>query len=106
MAAARALLAGGADVSIRCDECERPVIFIATEKEHVEILRAAIEHGADVGAVDTRKYTALHLAAAFNRAEAVDVLVEAGASTEAQSSVGSTPLHEVYFEARLSSCVF
>ena len=91
--AAEALLAGDADVNLRCGLRKRSVIHIAAKEGVVDILRAAIEHGADVDAADTLQKTALHLAAEYNEAEAIDVLVEAGANTEAQAECGATPLH-------------
>jgi len=90
--AALALVAGGADVSIPCGETGRSVVDIAAQEGHVPILRALIEHGADVNAADTELCTALHIAAHHNRVEAVDVLVEAGADVEARDNDGFTPL--------------
>ena len=67
---------------------------MAAQRGHVDILRAAIEHGADVGAADGFQRTALHVAADHNKAEAIGVLVEAGgACIEAPDTTGSTPLH-------------
>ena len=94
VASALALLAGGADFSIRCGESERTVVDVAAEGGHVDILRAAIEHGADEDAADAHQITALHRAAFFDRTEAIDVLVEAGANIEARATDRSTPLHD------------
>ncbi len=87
---AQALLAGGADVSIRCDTRNMSVVHLAAQKGHVDILRAVIEHGADVEATDDDQATALHYCA---EAEAIDFLVEAGANIEAKDGEGCTPLH-------------
>ena len=45
-----------------------------------EIVRAVIEYEADVDAEDLHRDTALYVAALQNKVEAIDVLVEAGAS--------------------------
>ena len=83
--AALALIAAGADV-------RRPM-HMAAKRGHVGVLRALIEHGADVNADDPHVGTALRQAATFNQFEAIDVLVEAGANIEARDDDGATPLH-------------
>ena len=85
---ALALIAGGADVNIVCGLWRVPVVLLAAEKGHMDILRAAVNHGAD-----HVQRTALHAVAQNNKAEAVDVLVEAGANIEARNSDGWTPGH-------------
>lgn len=50
MADALALFAVGADVSRRCDQFITPVMHLATPEGNLEVLRAVIEHGADVDA--------------------------------------------------------
>ena len=93
MASALALLTGGADVNHRCGENKMSVVHIAAKNWHWDILTAAIEHGADVDAADGLIITALHDAATFNEAAAIDVLVKAGANIQAQDDGGWTPLH-------------
>ena len=87
------LLTAGADVNTRCGERNMSVVHIAAERGHVGILRAAIEHGADVKAADIVHRTALHYTADISDAEAIDVLVEAGADIEARDNNSWTPLH-------------
>ena len=103
LAAALALLAAGADARLRCGEFEWPVIIMAAQNGHVDIVRAVIEHGAGVDAADTYQRTALHFAARFNEAGAIDVLVEAGANIEARSRGGLTPLHRACFNLKLEA---
>eukprot|EP00903_Cladosiphon_okamuranus_P013895 g12923.t1 len=91
--AARTLLAGGADVSLRCGALKGSAVHMAAELGHVDILRAAIEHGADVNATDANHCTALHSAASENKVGAIDVLVEAGGNIEVRSRHGMKPLH-------------
>ena len=93
VAAALALMAEGADVNIRCSQLKRSVVHLVAEKGHVDILRAAIEHGVDLGATDSNQWTALHHAASYNKVETIDALVEAGANIEARTGYGWTSLH-------------
>ena len=90
---ARALLAGDANVNLNSRGCGTSVAQAAARSGHVDILKAAIEHGADVDAVDKHQNTALHRAAEADEVEASKVLVEAGANIEARTDNGSTPLH-------------
>lgn len=93
-AAALALMAAGADVSVPCGEAKQSVVHIAARDNYaIEILKVAIELGADVNIADGNSNTPLHLAAMCNTAEAVDVLVEAGANTEAGESPEPCTLH-------------
>eukprot|EP00752_Nemacystus_decipiens_P007696 g6879.t1 len=97
VAAAQALLAAGADANHRCREYKTPVMHVAAQEGHVEILRALIKHGADVAAVDTDGRTALHIAASFATSEAVDMLVEAGSDIEARNDNRKHPLYKASF---------
>ena len=103
---ALALLAGGADVHLGCRMVGGSVAQAAAQAGHLDILRAAIEHGADVDAAtcdDLQISTALHSAAHFNQAGAIDVLVEAGANIEARTSNGHTPLHSASLRSNLEA---
>ena len=97
LATALALLAAGADASLRCGEDSSPAMHVAAGEGYVDIVRAVIEHGADVDAADKYQRTALHIAACSNKAGAIDVLVEAGANIEARTVSGMTPLHATCF---------
>ena len=96
VAVALALLAAGADITLRYPAHKETILHVAgaSGHHHVDIMRAVIESGADVNAVDTKKRTPLHRATRYNnRAGAIDVLVEAGADIEARDRDGCTPLH-------------
>ena len=56
-----------------------------------------IEHGADVAAVTATGKTALHAAAARERAELCLLLLQSGAALAAQDAEGMSPLHEAAF---------
>lgn len=94
LATVQALLAAGADVSLRFPQLKDPVKHVAAEKGKVEMVRAVIQNGADVNA---NQCTALYRAAWFNKAEAIDVLVAAGANIEAPNRFGLTPLYRAAY---------
>ena len=87
------LLAGGADINVRCGESQQSVAHVAIDEGHVDVLRAAIEHGADLNAADADQHTALHLAVLCNRMKPIVVLAKAGANMDARAKNGWTPLH-------------
>ena len=94
VAAALALMAAGADVSLPCGKSWMLVVHLAAERGYVDIMRAAIERGADVDAVDRNQYTPLTWAVIGDEAaDAVGVLLQAGANIEARDDTQSTPLH-------------
>lgn len=66
VAAALALMAGGADIHLRHGELETPVAYQAAQLGHVENLKAAVAYWADVDAGDKKFSTALHMAAKNN----------------------------------------
>ena len=103
LGAALALLAAGADVCLKCGTYKSPVVQVAAQQGSVDIVRAVIEHGADVNAADTHQQSALHLATRCNKAGAIDVLVEAGANIEARTVSGFTPLHAACFHLNLEA---
>lgn len=72
-----------------------PEIAIAGVKGDMPTLRRLISAGADLEASDEHrdKRTSLILAAAMGRFEAVKILLEAGANTNAQDAIGDSPLH-------------
>ena len=89
-----ALLAAGADVHRRSDKLfKRLPLHLAAFAGCADVLRALVEHGNDVNAVDVYQDTALHCAALGNDAEAINFLVEAGGNTGARNGIGFTPLH-------------
>eukprot|EP00752_Nemacystus_decipiens_P008431 g7535.t1 len=90
VAVVQTLLAAVADVELRAP-FDTP-LNVAVRHGHVEVLKALLEHGADVHAAeDSQSSTALHLAAIFDQAGAIDVLVEAGADIERNISGRRTP---------------
>ncbi|CBJ33147.1 ankyrin repeat protein [Ectocarpus siliculosus] len=87
-----ALLAAGADLTVRLNEFDMSFLDFAASSQDVEILRMLIDHGMEVN-LAAAFGTALHWAAKANRANAIDVLVGAGADIQARNMSGSRPLH-------------
>ena len=72
---------------------ESPVADAAMRNE-VEVLRNLLYQGADVNAAQGDGMTALHWAAVNGQSEIAEMLLYAGASTEATTRMGAyTPLH-------------
>ncbi|CAM9437350.1 unnamed protein product [Ectocarpus sp. 6 AP-2014] len=94
-----ALLAAGADLTVRLNEFDMSFLDFAASSQDVEILRMLIDHGMEVN-LAAAFGTALHWAAKANRANAIDVLVGAGADIQARNMSGSRPLHCAAEEAR------
>ena len=95
--AAEALLTAGANPNLRCrfgDQNHYRPLDIATEEGHVEVMKLMIMHGVNLDGTDPRKgRTALHVAAASGRVEAIRVLTRAGCSLDVRDSSNGTPLH-------------
>ncbi|CAM9311578.1 unnamed protein product, partial [Ectocarpus fasciculatus] len=90
---ARALLAAGANVSLRVLEGAKFTPWDAAATQgHAEVMRLLVERGATVTAVDTRGRTALHFAAENGKAATIEYLAETTADLNATDTDGRTPL--------------
>ena len=73
-----------------------------------EVLQAIISHGADVNATDKNGRTALSCASGRGNADAIDVLLKAGADPNIRDGVGDTCLHESalgqFAESSINDC--
>ena len=96
-AAAFALLAAGADANLTCELLNESVMHKAAEKGHADILRAAIEHGADTNVVDRYGGTPLLKAVESNEVKAIGVLVEAGADIDRRIAGYQSVVHVAAF---------
>lgn len=80
-AAVAALLAAGAHANDRAAaHSDSPLLVLASDYGHVEVVDLLLRHGADPCAVDTDGWSALHFAAARGNAAIVRRLVAGGAS--------------------------
>ncbi len=68
------------------------LLFFAAKNDD-ELVKALIDEGADVTAVDGMKRTPLHIAAFFDNMRAARLLLSAGASINAQDQYSVTPLY-------------
>lgn len=101
LVAVRALLAAGADTTLRSgsgdDETAAPdltALDLAAKAGHIDIIKALIEAGAPVDVKNRDGKTALIHAVKANKASAVDALLGAGADPEAHLNDESwTSLH-------------
>ena len=89
---AQLLIDHGADIEAQTDNLETPLHF-AIERGDIKVAEVLIAAGANVNAKNHHAHqTPLHLA---QSAEAVTLLVNAGAKVDAKNSFGRTPLHHL-----------
>jgi ankyrin repeat protein len=69
------------------------LLHIAAENGHTETVKALIENGANVNAVDREKMTPLHLAVENGHTETVKALIENGADVNIVNQEKMAPLH-------------
>jgi len=79
--------------SVPCFGAALSTADVAANRD-MQALRALINQHADVNAAQPDGTTALHWAAHWNDAAAVDLLLRAGANTKAVNRYGATPLSE------------
>ncbi len=92
-AVVRALLAAGADCSIRRGPDRLSPLHEATRPACLEALNELVEHGVDPNEGNWLEWTPLHEAASSNNVDAIEALVKAGADLTAGDQKGYTPLH-------------
>ena len=88
---ARALLAGGADVSSRYGD-GTTALHWAAHRDAADLVAMLLAAGADVNAADDHGVTALSLACLNGNAAVVEMLLAAGADANAARVNGETPL--------------
>ena len=94
---AAVLLPFSGDAEQRAAYQQQPALTVAAEKGRVEVIRWLLAQGFDAEEADTYGGTALIAAAAAGQAEAVKVLLEAGADvTGPIRSVRFSPRHQTH----------
>ena len=101
MSIAQALLAAGADVSIR-GLGGMSALDMTAGAGHVDIAKAIIEHGADVNAAGVAGNTPIRIAVAAGKAEMVSLLHLKGADINVLDGGGATPLHSAASEGQMA----
>lgn len=92
--ACRALLAAGTPLNTRYGEGEWSALDLAARHGQVDVLRVLLENDdLDINASNSAGKTALHKAPYGGCADAIDILVEAGAVVDACACDRRTPLH-------------
>lgn len=99
LAGVKALIAQGADVNELDTNGDAPLVM-AAYKGHTEIVRALLDAGADVAAVDPgMKATALHAASYAGRTDAAALLIAYGIDINRQGPRnGYTALHDAIWQ--------
>ncbi len=76
----------------RYDEGNSP-LHLAVLWERAEAIRALLDRGANIEAINNYSQTPLHVAARWGGVEAIRALLEWGANIEAANDQGNSPLH-------------
>ena len=93
VAAARRLIAAGADVNA-VDETVQSAYLIAASEGYLALLELTLDNGADLGGLDSYRGTALIRAAERGHADIVARLIRAGIAIDHVNRLGWTALHE------------
>ena len=73
--------------------CGTPLHAAVSQEEHIELSKLLVERGADVDALNSVKWTPLHIACHLGHLDTVKWLLASGASPNSQSEKSWTPLH-------------
>jgi ankyrin repeat protein len=100
----RRLLSVGADVNVKNDYGETPLIE-ASCNGHVQVVTELVDHGADIEAKDNAGWTPLHWACYNDRLTVLNELLSRGANIEAKDIQvhASTPMHIAAFWGHLAA---
>jgi len=93
LAAARRLVAAGADVNA-VDDTVQSAFLIAASEGHLDLLELTLRHGANVRSLDSYRGTALIRAAERGHAAVVGRLLRSGVAVDHVNRLGWTALHE------------
>lgn len=96
------LLAKGAEVDQKEDksDTQETPLFFAARNGDLKAAQLLIANGADVNAVNYRRWTPLHIAVLNGHHDLVVLLLDSGANVNAQDERGRTALHIANFNNR------
>jgi cytohesin len=93
-AGVEALLRAKVPPDLRQKRTNRTAVHLAATKDHADVLKTLLTHGAAVDAIDSEGQSALHLAASQQNIKAANELIAANANVNlATPSSKDTPLH-------------
>ncbi|KAK7793777.1 hypothetical protein R5R35_013032 [Gryllus longicercus] len=79
-------------------------LMAAAEAGDLEQILECLAAGVPIEATDSRRNTALHVAAGNGRWEVLEYLVCAGANVNARNRYGATPLHSAAYSDTSGTC--
>ena len=94
-------------VLVGCDNTEVDTTLIqAAKKGNTELVKSALNNGANVNAKDADGWTALHQAALYGPKEAVELLIAKGAAVNVKEKDGWTPLDQAAYNGIIEVAEF
>ncbi|XP_070577178.1 ankyrin repeat and EF-hand domain-containing protein 1-like [Ptychodera flava] len=101
-----ALLSKGADPNSKNEATQQTSLIAAASSGSVTVVRAILQAGGDVNAIDREKITASHLAAGGGHFDVLKILATFAADFNVQSVVGNTPVHHAAKGGHAMCCKF
>src|SRR5262249_20092001 len=92
LAVVNALLARGAAVNAKQNSKGQNALMWAASERHLDVVKALVEHGADIGAKTQQGFTALMFAARAGDIDIARFLLSKGGSIDESAPDGSTPI--------------
>lgn len=89
---AKELLEMGADATARYASHQSSMLYVAVFRDHADMSKLLLDHGAEVNACNANGYTPLHWAARRSCSLVVRLLLERGADMNILNEDGETPL--------------
>jgi len=82
------------------DSDKRTLLINSVAKNNLEIVKFAINNGADLNFQDQSGYTSLHFCALYKYAVITDLLIEKGADVNIRDEHGNSPIWTAIFNAK------
>ena len=93
------LIKRGADLNQRSKGRKTPLL-VAAGAGQIDAMKALIEKGADLKAIDNMEGNALHQATVWRRPEIIPFLLDKGFDINSKAIYGATPLHWAVWSMR------
>jgi ankyrin repeat protein len=87
------LIENEANVNAICVDNVSPLIVAAAQKTSIDTIKALLEKGSNVNAIDTKHQTALMHASYNGSLKMVEILIEFGADVHVKNCEGKTAIH-------------